>query len=295
LTAGQWNYVPLATPIPLAIGAPYVAATGFTGGFPNTGNQFGSGDTYSAGITSGPLFAYSDSSGSVGSPTLAQGLYSTAGADPTANLPGYGYESTNFWMDVQVSAAAPSGYSGSYRLWPNYPTLYNAVRDAATNYELATEFKLSQDCTLNNIWFYSPAGTKQLPTDCGIWDVATKTIVSGTHNTSPSWSGAPGSGWVSCSYGGITLLAGDYKVAVLNAAANPDQWSTTTLNYWKSTGPGQNGIVNGPLGAPNNANAASPGQCTYNQGNTFVWPGTYASDLAQSYWVDVEVTPAPSS
>ena len=52
--------MPLATPVPLAIGATYIAATGFTGGFPDTNNQFGGGDPYSGGITNGPLTAYSD-------------------------------------------------------------------------------------------------------------------------------------------------------------------------------------------------------------------------------------------
>ena len=63
LTAGQWNYVALPTPLPLATGVGYVAATGFTGGFPDTNNQFASGDPYGAGITSGPLTAYSDQTG----------------------------------------------------------------------------------------------------------------------------------------------------------------------------------------------------------------------------------------
>ena len=42
LTAGQWNYVPLPAPLPLAIDATYVAATGFSDSFPDTNNQFGS-------------------------------------------------------------------------------------------------------------------------------------------------------------------------------------------------------------------------------------------------------------
>ena len=50
LTAGQWNYIPLAAPLPLAIGACYNACTGFTGSFPVTNNQFGSGEPYAAGI-----------------------------------------------------------------------------------------------------------------------------------------------------------------------------------------------------------------------------------------------------
>ena len=63
LTAGAWNYVELATPIPLSSGIPYVAATGYlsTAGFPNTNGQFGPGDTYNAGVTNGPpdcLFRY---------------------------------------------------------------------------------------------------------------------------------------------------------------------------------------------------------------------------------------------
>ena len=34
LTAGQWNYIPLASPLLLSIGACYNACTGFTGSFP---------------------------------------------------------------------------------------------------------------------------------------------------------------------------------------------------------------------------------------------------------------------
>ena len=95
LTAGQWNYVPLPAPLPLAIGATYVAATGFTGSFPDTNNQFGSGDPYSGGIVSGPLTAYSDASGSNPSPfNTAQAVFSVASTDPTANMPIYGSSAT---------------------------------------------------------------------------------------------------------------------------------------------------------------------------------------------------------
>ena len=111
LTAGQWNYVPLPAPLPLAIGATYVAATGFTGSFPDTNNQFGSGDPYSGGIVSGPLTAYSDASGSNPSPfKTAQAVFSVAGTDPTANMPIYGSSSSNFWMDVQVDYVSASGH-----------------------------------------------------------------------------------------------------------------------------------------------------------------------------------------
>ena len=68
LTAGQWNYIPLSTPVQLAIGAPYVAAIGVNGSYPDTPNSFGPGGPYSAGITNGPLSAYSDQGGSLAPP-----------------------------------------------------------------------------------------------------------------------------------------------------------------------------------------------------------------------------------
>src|SRR6516225_8470025 len=51
LAAGQWNWIPLETPLPLSIGAAgakagaaqYVAAIGCNGAFPDTNNSFGSG------------------------------------------------------------------------------------------------------------------------------------------------------------------------------------------------------------------------------------------------------------
>jgi hypothetical protein len=115
LTAGQWNYVPLSAPIPLAIGACYGACTGFSGGFPVTDYQFGSGEPYAAGIVSGSLTAFSDQSGSLPAPFgMPQGVFGIAGTDPTVNMPALGANSANFWMDIQVTDAAPAGIS--YRL-----------------------------------------------------------------------------------------------------------------------------------------------------------------------------------
>ena len=122
LTSGQWNYIPLAAPLPLAIGACYNACTGFTGSFPVTNNQFGSGEPYSAGIASGPLSAFSDLSGTLPAPfSMTQGVFGTTGPDPAVNMPTDGSNSANFWMDLQVTDTAPAG--ASYRLWPSYPTV----------------------------------------------------------------------------------------------------------------------------------------------------------------------------
>ena len=290
LTAGQWNYVPLTAPLllPLAMGATYVAATGFTGSFPDTSNQFGSGDPYSGGIVSGPLTAYSDASGSNPSPfNTAQAVFSVASTDPTANMPIYGSSSSNFWMDVQVTTIPPSGTS--YRLWPGYPTIPGHIDSDTSGYTLGTEFQLSESCTLDNIWFYSASGAATLPTRCAIWNVSSQSEVSGTDNSSPAWSGAAGSGWVACAYSGVTLPAGDYKVAVFYGGGS--QWYQATNGYWATGGPGANGITAGPVTAPGTSAATSPGQSTYNY-ESWAYPKTYASaGNGENYWIDVEVTP----
>jgi len=301
LTAGQWNYVPLPAPIPLPIGVAYVAATGFTGGFPDTNSQFGSGDPYSAGITSGPLTAYSDQSGTMPAPfSVDQSPFSAAGSDPTVTMPAYGSASSNFWMDVQVADTAPSG--ASYRLWPNYPIPPNTLSIDTGQQTTATEFKLSQACTLNNIWFYSPPGVSVLPSRCAIWNVATQAVVAGTDNTSPSWSGAPGSGWVACAYSGVTLPAGDYKASMYYGGGQ--QFYTENVDYF-GTGPGANGITAGPLSSPNVANGAAcisnslgtvvTGNSTYQDG-PFAYPHTFdTKDNGENRWVDVEVTPGAAA
>ena len=288
LTAGQWNYVPLAAPLPLAVGATYVAATGFVGSFPDTNDQFGSDDPYSSGIVSGPLTAYSDASGSNPSPlNTAQAVFSVAGTDPAANLPIYGSSNSNFWMDVQVDTSPPAGTS--YRLWPSYPAIPGHVDSDTAGYTLATEFQLSKSCTLDNIWFYSAPGAGTLPTRCAIWNVGSQSEVSGTDNSSPAWSGAAGSGWVSCSYTEATLPAGDYKVSVFYGGGSA--WYQATTGYWSSGGPGSKGITTGPVTAPGTSDATSPGQSTYNYAS-WGYPQTFASaGNGECNWVDVEVTP----
>jgi len=289
LAAGQWNFVPLATPLPLAIGATYVASTGFTGSFPDTNGQFGSGEPYGAGIVNGPLTAYSDASGTLPSPFgTAQGVFSVASSDPTAVVPIYGSSSCNFWMDLQVDTNPPTGTS--YRLWPSYPTMPGHLDSDTAGYTLATEFQLAKSCTLDNIWFYSASGATVLPTRCAIWDVSTQAVVAGTDNTSPPWSGPAGGGWSSCAYGGVTLPAGDYKVAVFYGGGS--MWYQATTGYWGSAGVGAGGITAGPVTAPGMSAATSPGQSTYNEGSWAYPASCAAAGDGENFWVDVEVTPS---
>ena len=296
LKPGQWNYVPLPAPMPLAIGATYLAATGLTGGFPDTQGQYGAGGPYSAGITQGPLFAYSDLSGTAPSPiSTNQGTYSTAGTDPSVFPPVEGSSSFNSWMDVQVDTTAPAG--SSYRLWPNYPIIPGEIGEDPISEDTfqetsGTEFRLSEPCTLNNIWFYSPPGVTVLPSRCAIWNCATQTLVASTDNATPAWSGNAGSGWVACAYNGVVLPAGEYKTSIYSGGGTGDAFRYYQENaYYFSSGPGANGITAGPLICPNTSSATPPGNSTYQLG-PFSFPNTFDNkDNGEVRWVDVEVTP----
>ena len=160
---------------------------------------------------------------------------------------------------------------------------------------MGTEFTLSESCTLNQIWFYSPPSSTQLPTRCGIWNVRTQEVVSGTDNTSPSWSGAAASGWISCPYSYVIIPAGDYKVTVYTPGVSGNFYQETE-EYFGGTGPASSaGITYGPLSAPNITNATAPGQTTYQHGD-WLYPDTYDIEFhGQNRWVDIEVTPSSAS
>jgi hypothetical protein len=319
LRAGRWNYIALHKPVPLAIGATYVASTGLKGSFPISKNSFGKRDKYSAGITKGPLHAYSDVTGSRPIPFGgAQALFSVAGDDPTKHMPNVGDgKSSNFWMDLQITTRAPKGVS--YRLWPNYPVIPLAGAEVGDELEQSsgTEFWLSEKCTLDRIWFYSPPGSTALPAECAIWDIATQNMVAGTHKTAPGWSGKPASGWVSSSYKGITLPAGKYKTSIYSPGGAPYFYETvyyfgTNLSTHAAGPASASGIGSGPLYSPNLTKASLaesngsagiplgklvPSNSSFQQNNSsntgqFLYPYSFDSkDHGENRWVDVEVTP----
>jgi hypothetical protein len=226
---------------------------------------------------------------------------STAGPDPTVDMPSGGYESSNFWMDLQVSDAAPAGYTGSYRLWPNFVNPTNGIgpsNDTGTQ-TMGTMFSLSQPCMLDHVWFYSPAGVEGLPASTQIWNTATESLVPGT-NLAAVWSGPAGNGWIANSYSGlgIVLPAGLYIATVYNDSGQ--QFYMETPGYFGSkdgiTGPGASGLTNGPLSAPSTADAVTPpggNSCYFTGGAVPTYPNTWDDDDdGESRWVDVEVTPA---
>jgi len=341
LTAGQWNYIPLATPIPLAPGldpttstngSAYVAAIGCNGSFPDTNGFWGTAGAGVNGIASGPLFAYSGTAahgGTVPAPlTLPQGIFTTGESDPSAGMPGNASNVDNFWVDVQISDTAPSGYSGSYRLWPNkYDANSSTVPDSAVPYTIGFEGRLTGPCMLNNAWYYSPATATQLATRADVWSISTGLPVASI--TSPTWltpsggAGAAAGGWLKAAFAANTILpAGSYRISVYSSSGGSGAFGArdSATNYWGnggSGGVGENGITAGPLYAPSQPNA-SPGWL-YNSGapgasppyssGTAInaqpvfgqlpsglvdFPQLYAPNTGtttQNYWVDLEVTP----
>jgi hypothetical protein len=334
LVPGTWNYIPFPTPIQLAVGIPYAAAIGFTsvGGFPDTNNQFNSGGTYYNGILHAPLNCFGGVGSTNGIPNnMGQGWFSTSGSDPSITAPPYTEQGDNFWVDVQLDDSLPVGWTGSYRLWPTLTGVqadWLTQVDNAVDYVLATEVHITAASTVNNIWYYSMPGSAQLATSIDIWSISTGGITGTTvyHNASPSWSGAAGTGWVKAPVASLNLPVGSYKVSVYNGATTPDAWSAKRLNYWGGTGVvAPSGVTFGPLYAPNSSNGATsysygvptagqagttvtePGQSTFSQStlapgpagnvypNQYVGTNSPGGNIYQNYWVDIEVTPLPST
>jgi Domain of unknown function (DUF4082) len=296
-----WNYVPFPTPIPLTRGFSYRAQTGMTGNFPDTPGMFGTGGAYAGGITNGPLTAFSDQAANggtnpepLGNP---QSAYATSTSDPTLAAASAGNGSFNCWLDVQVTDVVPA--NPVYRLWPNSGFGQPEGLTNDSEYVLATEFSVSRACKLDGIWHQSPipnvGPATVLPSRCAIWDVNSQTVVPGTDNSSPTWSGAAGSGWVKCDYSssGVILQPGtNYKVSTYSAGGTGSKWFTGATGYWTTGGGGAGGRQFGVLSAPDDAHA-SPGQMSWHgPGLGWAYPATSASQ--EINWVDVSVTPVAS-
>lgn len=305
MTAGQWNYIPLPTPLLLSpcasdtYGSIYQAQVGYVSaiGFPDTTNQFGAGNPFSAGITNGPLRAPASNGAGAGFSAgwaKAQMPFSTAAADPSTTFATTNNLNDNLWLDVQVSTVAPA--SASYRIFPNMPVFVTpGVSAQNLAYTIGIQFSVAQASRLTRIWHYSPPGATITPSRCAIWDVSTQAVVAGTDNQAPAWSGAAASGWISCDYtaSGVVLQPGkNYKVSVFTSN-NTAPWFISRGNWWGGTpGPFSSGITQGTLVIPGNA-GATPGQDSWITSTTWGYPSTSLNPEWDGF--DVEVTPVSGS
>lgn len=152
--------------------------------------------------------------------------------------------------------------------------------NAGTN---GLHFTVSEACTLNGIWHYSPSTSTQLPTTIGLFTTqaspSTGTLV---HSETPSWSGAAGSGWVYAAFSSPpSLTAGtDYMAANFRDDA-VNEWFVLYAVTWP--------VSSGPLTAPKDTGA---GQGWYDTGTptALTFPATQIA--GDNYGMDVQVTPA---
>ncbi len=237
--------------------------------FGKTTNVFSTGDLQVNGFTNGVLTIPNNGASTPGQQSWNAGSwgYPATSSSPDAN-----------WIDAEVIPLAASTLFGQ-------PASPSTVQSDNATYTLGTQFSLPQSAPLTGVWFYSASGSGSLPSACAIYAVSGQTIVSGTQNTSPTWSGAVGSGWVKCTYDGSVTLAANtqYKVCVQGGGSD---WYTATNHYW-DTGAGQYGVNTGALTAPNAANASGGAQSTFVVSGSLAYPANAFE--AGNYWIDVEV------
>ena len=118
---------------------------------------------------------------------------------------------TSGWMSRSIprrQPARPTGSGRTTRPLPSTVSIDTGQQTSGDRIQAVAAVHPEQHLVLQ------PARVSALPSRCAIWNVTTQAVVPGTDNTSPSWSGTAGSGWVACAYSGVTLPAGDYKVSV---------------------------------------------------------------------------------
>jgi hypothetical protein len=155
---------------------------------------------------------------------------------------------------------------------------------------LGVLFGVTAPATLNAVAFYSPAGAAGLPAAAAVYTQTGQAPVA--VDNAPSWSGAAGSGWVTCSMAGygVTLTpgAGLYCAAAWSGGSLSGVWDEYSVDWWETgSGPGSGGIVNGILHAPDSAGGNIG--LLLNGAGAIAYPSNSFEDT--NFWIDVLVTP----
>jgi hypothetical protein len=170
----------------------------------------------------------------------------------------------------------------SYSIFNRAAPATTPTSAAGANGTNGLHFTVSQACNLIGLWHYSPSGCTQLPTSIGLATTTstgtTSTIVTGDTNTSPSWSGAAGSGWVYAKYTSPIALAvaTDYMALRFRNDATNEWFVYSSGVTWPLTA----GIITVP-------NDTTPGQGWYNTGTALTAPTT--QDSGFNWWMDILV------
>ena len=227
-------------------------------------------ETLPAGITNGPLTAFSDQGASNPGPFSPR-----AGSVPSLRTRSDGVDArpgvrvgSNFWVDVQVSDTPPADYAGLLPLVAQLPQRHqwDPLSIDTFTQTTGTMFSLSSRARLDNIWFYSPAGVSGAAASTQIWNANTQTLVPGT-NLAASWSGVSRKRMDRQFVRGRRHRATGRKLHRHRLQRLGPEFYRRSRGYFGAydgvTGPGANGLTNGPLSSPSNANAFNPpgGNC----------------------------------
>lgn len=304
LIAGQWNFIPLPSPIPLAPNTAYLAQTGYVIGttFTNQGAYWSGGGTAPAGISvlnslsQVAILAYGDgtSGGTNANPwgTAQQTFLVGSGTDPTAHLATSAGGSDNFGLDIQMRDTVPANYTGEFELYPNNLSGNpSVVLDLNVNYNVGTTVTLARPCPLNAIKYLVPAGASGFATRASVFSVTAGGLGGAELYaiTAPSWSNTGGL-WYRANFPVPPILPpGTYRFTVYNANGTlPGGWNAkdSVTSAFGASGPLSAGITMGPMFAPPVATAplcwdyngslpgatppfsagtSEPGQCVFGQ------------------------------
>jgi hypothetical protein len=144
-------------------------------------------------------------------------------------------------------------------------------------------FTVSQACTLQGVWHYSPGTSTQLPTSIGLYTV-TSLGTSGTLVTSntASWSGAAGSGWVFASFTSPPALSpGTNYMATQFRNDAASEWFVFYTVTWP--------VASGILTAPKDESTSALSQGWYNVGTSMAFPTTQSGTAGSNFGMDVQV------
>lgn len=147
---------------------------------------------------------------------------------------------------------------------------------------LGVVFQVSSSVPMAAVWFYSPSGASGLPSAIAVYLQGTQALVAS--NTSPTWSGAAGSGWVRAPFASPPTLSAStlYTAGVYHSSGFSGTWAQYQTGYWTSSG-----VTNGILSAPSHA-GGNTGVLLNTAGGSIAYPSSSFSDA--NYNVDPEVT-----
>jgi hypothetical protein len=274
----------------------------------------------------GGSFTLSWSSGYEFSAGLPQPTLSTTAGQ--SDLLGFIYNaSKNKWLFVAfVSGFASTTVSqppGTYRLFaatngPSTPVSYSGPFLCGIVVGVA-----SGGCWLDGYWWWvCPSGQSTAAQKFALWClygsssgslVPNSTITSGAL-TAGQWNYvplaaplplAPGATYVAATgfsdSAGIVLPAGNYIATIYYGGGKVFYMESRGYfgSFVGNAGPAANGMTNGPLSSPSNANAFHPpggNGCYYVGGTGPAYPNAWDThDGGEHRWVDIEVTPSASS